>query len=125
MRLTVAIVWAIFIAVLHAIPGSDLPNFNLSNLFQIDKLVHAIVFAIGIYLFAIALVAQQNKNFLSYLIVSFVVYGLILEVLQGTIFVERSTDLLDWLADTIGVFIGVLIFNKFPFTTSINSVKKD
>lgn len=125
MRLTAAIVWAIFIAVLHAIPGSDLPNFNLSNLFQIDKLVHAIVFAIGIYLFAIALVAQQNKNFLSYLIVSFVVYGLILEVLQGTIFVERSTDLLDWLADTIGVFIGVLIFNKFPFTTSINSVKKD
>ena len=125
MRLTVAIVWAIFIAVLHAIPGSDLPNFNLSNLFQIDKLVHAIVFAIGIYLFAIALVVQQNKNFLSYLIVSFVVYGLILEVLQGTIFVERSTDLLDWLADTIGVFIGVLIFNKFPFTTSINSVKKD
>ena len=125
MRLTVAIVWAIFIAVLHAIPGSDLPNFNLSNLFQIDKLVHAIVFAIGIYLFAIALVTQQNKNFLSYLIVSFVVYGLILEVLQETIFVERSTDLLDWLADTIGVFIGVLIFNKFPFTTSINSVKKD
>ena len=125
MRLTVAIVWAIFIAVLHAIPGSDLPNFNLSNLFQIDKLVHAIVFAIGIYLFAIALVVQQNKNFLSYLIVSFVVYGLILEVLQGTIFVERSTDLLDWLADTIGVFIGVLIFNKFPFATSINSVKKD
>jgi VanZ family protein len=49
----------------------------------------------------------------------------LLEVLQGLVFLERSADILDWLADTIGVFLGVLIFKKFPFPVSMNSAKKD
>lgn len=125
MRLILAIVWVIIIAVLHAIPGSDIPKIDFADFFQLDKLIHAAIFSIGIYLFAIAIVEQQKKHFLSYLTVSFIAYGLLLEVLQDLIFIQRSTDLLDWLADTIGVLIGVLIFKKFPFDAPMNSVKKD
>jgi VanZ family protein len=124
MRITLAIAWAVVIAVLHAIPGSDFPEVSFSDLFQIDKLIHAIIFTIGFYLFAVAFAEQQKKAFIRYLIVSFIAYGLLLEVLQGLVFVERSADILDWLADTIGVFLGVWIFKKFPFAVSTNSVKK-
>ena len=80
---------------------------------------------IGVYLFAIALKEQQKIQFLRYLVISFITYGLLLEILQGLVFVERSADILDWLADTIGVFLGVWIFKKFPFPLSMNSAKKD
>lgn len=124
MRITLAIAWAVVIAVLHAIPGHDFPELSFSDFFQIDKLIHAIIFMVGFYLFAVALAEQQKKTFIRYLIISFVAYGLILEILQGLLFVERSADVLDWLADILGVFLGVWFFKKFPFAVSTNSVKK-
>ena len=125
MRFTIAIVWVVVIAILHAIPGSDFPKFSFSYFFQLDKLIHAVIFMIGVYLFAVALKEQQKIKFLRYIVISFIAYGLLLEVLQGLVFIERSADILDWLADTIGVFLGVWIFKKFPFPVSMNSAKKD
>ena len=125
MRYTIAIVWAVIIAILHAIPGSDFPEFSFSDIFQLDKLIHAVIFMIGVYLFGVALKEQRKIQFFGYVVISFIVYGLLLEVLQSLVFVARSTDLLDWLADIIGVFLGVWIFKKFPFLLTINSAKKD
>ncbi len=125
MRYTIAIGWVVVTAILHAIPGSDFPVVSFSNFFQLDKLIHSIIFMIGVYLFAVALNEQQKIQFLRHVVISFIVYGLLLEVLQGLVFVERSADILDWLADIIGVFLGVWIFKKFPFILSMNSVKKD
>ena len=125
MRFTIAIVWVVVIAILHAIPGSDFPNFSFSYFFQLDKLIHAVIFMIGVYLFAVALKEQHKIQFLRYIVISYIAYGLLLEVLQGLVFIERSADILDWLADTIGVFLGVWIFKKFPFPVSMNSAKKD
>ena len=72
-------------------------------------------FMIGVYLFALALNKQNKNQFLAYVVISFIVYGLFLEVLQELVFVERSADFLDWLADIIGVFLGVWILRNFPF----------
>jgi len=125
MRYTIAIGWVVVTAILHAIPGSDFPVVSFSDFFQLDKLIHSIIFMIGVYLFAVALKEQQKIQFLCHIVISFIVYGLLLEVLQGLVFVERSADIFDWLADIIGVFLGVWIFKKFPFILSMNSVKKD
>ena len=125
MRFTIAIVWVVVIAILHAIPVSDFPKFSFSYFFQLDKLIHAVIFMIGVYLFAVALKEQHKIQFLRYIVISYIAYGLLLEVLQGLVFIERSADILDWLADTIGVFLGVWIFKKFPFPVSMNSAKKD
>ena len=125
MRYTIAIVWVVVIAILHAIPCSDFPEVSFSDFFQFDKLIHAIIFMIGVYLFAITLKEPQKIQFLRYIVISYIAYGLLLELLQGLVFIERSADILDWLADTIGVFLGVWIFKKFPFPVSMNSAKKD
>ena len=43
----VALFWAIIIAVLHVIPGQDLAFVQIYDLYQLDKLFHLLVFAIG------------------------------------------------------------------------------
>jgi VanZ family protein len=125
MRLFIAILWVVAIAILHAIPGSDIPETSLLDLFHLDKFIHAILFLVGFYLFATALVGQQKKGIIRYIVIAFIVYGMVLEVLQGLFFVERSADALDWLADTVGVFLGLWVFKKFPFVVPTNSAKKD
>ena len=52
-------------------------------------------------------------------------YGGFLEVMQGIIFENRISDIYDFIADIIGVFIGVFIFIKFPSGVSVNYIKKD
>ncbi|MDC3103979.1 VanZ family protein [Flavobacteriales bacterium] len=125
MRYTIAIVWVVLIAILHVIPGSDFVEFSFSDFFQLDKLIHVVIFMIGVFLFAVALKEQKKIQFLRYVIISFIAYGLLLEIFQGLFFVERSADILDWLSDTVGVILGVWIFKKFPFHLVMNSVKKD
>ena len=120
----IAKAWLFIIAILHAIPGSDIQRIIFSELFLIDKLVHVVIFMIGVYLFVISTKQQQNTQFLRNISALFVIYGLLLEVLQGFIFVGRSADFLDWLADIIGVFLGIWIYKKIPFNVSTNSFKK-
>tara|TARA_B100000609_G_C17135676_1_gene392678 strand:+ start:578 stop:784 length:207 start_codon:yes stop_codon:yes gene_type:complete len=50
MRLKIALFWAVFIAVLHAISADDLSLIYLDDLFTLDKLFHLLVFAIGAWL---------------------------------------------------------------------------
>ena len=125
MRNIIANVWIVFIAILHAIPGADVQKIIISELLLIDKLAHIIIFMIGVYLYAIAGKPQQKAQFLRNISVLFIIYGLLLEVLQSFIFVSRSADFLDWLADIIGVFLGIWIYKKIPLNVSTNSFKKD
>ena len=41
----IVIIYFLFIAVLHLIPSTSLPEVSFSDLFQLDKLVHAFLFA--------------------------------------------------------------------------------
>ena len=82
MRYTIAIGWVVVTAILHAIPGSDFPVVSFSNFFQLDKLIHVVIFMIGVFLFAIALKEQQKIQFLRYVVISFIAYGLLLEIFQ-------------------------------------------
>jgi len=125
MYFLIAISWLIIITFLHFIPGPDLPQSYWSIIFQIDKIVHAFIFCVGVYLFAIALSQKQKKSFLTLLISLFILYGLMLELVQELFFVYRTADLFDWLFDIIGAFLGGWIFMKFPILVPVKSFKKD
>ena len=124
MKFTIAIIWVIIIAILHSIPGSSDPDFSFT-FFHLDKLIHIILFMLGVYFFAIAYQEKQIKMFLIPLIISFISYGGFLEIMQSIIFKNRFSDIYDWIADIIGVFIGVIFFHKFPSGLSLNYLKKD
>jgi len=79
-----------------------------------DKLVHFVSFALlYITIFTEHQVSNRSSNKGSrWLIASalfLVAFGGLIELVQGLDFVQRSSELLDFKADTIGVGIGMVI----------------
>ena len=99
MLKTLAICWIMLIAVGHALPGSDLPNTVFLNIPHFDKLVHLGMFLTAYFLVTKAFLQQYPQSYNRYLVVGLIAYGLLLEYLQGAIFIDRSMDVYDVLAD--------------------------
>ncbi len=102
-----AALWALLILVLCAIPGRDLPQVEWLEILQFDKWVHASLFFILFYLFARAGVLRWI------VFASCVIYGALLEVMQDLVFVDRSFDILDEIANSFGAMMGWLLYSKF------------
>lgn len=102
--------------ILLCLPGSTLPQTGGEwfSKFYVDKIIHAIMFATLVYMFCRPV---QFKGFFTNLItkiylliaILFVVYGLIMELVQKWFIPGRSFEGLDILADAVGAFIGYFI----------------
>ena len=107
--LPIAILITVSIAFLSLIKLGKQP-IQISNL---DKIEHLIAyFSLGL---SWLLVFKEHKKFSykNYLIVLICVfYGIIIEVLQTTLTSYREGSLLDIIANTVGVLLALLIFNK-------------
>ena len=121
----VALFWAVLIAVLHVIPGQNLSFIKLDDLFQLDKLFHLLVFAIGAWLLLCALKKQYTNAAFRYTFIVYTLYGILLELMQGFFFKGRHADLLDLIADIAGVILALWINQKFYQSETIKSKKKD
>lgn len=106
--------WALFILLLCAIPGQDLPKVWWMELLSIDKPVHATLF------FVMTLLLYRNLTFLgkpfltaitSSLIFS-MAYGGALEIMQGAYFENRSADIYDFVANTTGAILACYIIYR-------------
>ncbi|MBP0904645.1 VanZ family protein [Mariniflexile gromovii] len=62
----------------------------------------------------------ENKKALMYAASFSIVFGIIIEVLQGTVTASRSADIYDVMANTIGVFLAVVIL----FIKNLITIKK-
>ena len=112
MRFLIALLWAIFIALLHAIPGNDIAFFQLNVLFKLDKLFHFGVFFIGTWLALVYAYSNFKAKFYLITFLAYILSGLMLEIAQGFLFEGRHADLLDWIADTLGVLLAVTLHRK-------------
>jgi VanZ family protein len=96
----------VIVSYLSFTPGSELPEFNPFVYF--DKVVHMLM-----YMFLASAIIFDNRKLVlvpekrTLLIISAIVfpvlYGGLVEILQGAFFAPRTSDWLDWLADVIGV----------------------
>ena len=92
------------------LPGQDLPDLGFS-----DKIQHFGAFFVLAILLNLALIYQRKSYFLfKNAIISTIIitmsYGAIDEIHQ--LFISgRSADIRDWLADSSGVIIGILLLN--------------
>ncbi|APG65559.1 hypothetical protein LPB136_09385 [Tenacibaculum todarodis] len=108
-RFFIAIAITIVIAVLSLIKLGNQP-VQISNIDKIEHLIAYLVLTLS-WLFAFRTTLSNNKN--KYLVVvACIFYGIIIEVLQGTITDYREASYLDMLANTLGAIIAMLIFNK-------------
>lgn len=121
MRWTVALFWAIIIGVLHAIPGQELAFNQIYDLYQLDKLFHLLVFAIGAWLLVCALRLKYTKDAFRYTFILYALYGALLEIIQGAFFEGRHPDLMDWIADVSGVLLALWLNQKICESETIKS----
>ncbi len=93
-----ALLWAFLILVACGMNGNSLPKLSFD--FGIDKIVHFFLFFIQAML-----IYLPNKKQLWVAILLSSCYGALIELLQMTVFINRSFDFADMLADVIGALL--------------------
>lgn len=105
--------WMTFITLLSLFSFSgddDIPKFNIPNA---DKLGHFIFYFVAAVL-GCFFIREQTKGVLrqtkAILIigVTVIIYGIIIEVIQGVLTVDRTGDIYDALANSIGALCGAV-----------------
>ena len=117
----ISLVWAVLILILCGIPGGSLPSSRFFHIPNFDKIVHtALYFPLAIFLGAEFDLSKKSilritGPLLTMLLVT--VYGGLIEILQEKLFSNRSSDIVDLLADVIGGLLGLTIYYLFlrPF----------
>tara|TARA_B100000767_G_scaffold130708_1_gene124069 strand:- start:1554 stop:1943 length:390 start_codon:yes stop_codon:yes gene_type:complete len=110
-----AIFIAIFITVSIAIGSLVKPDLiTLKSISVSDKTYHFIAYFFLMFSWLYAFL--KNKKFqknIKYLILGCLIFGIVIEILQGTITSYRTTSYLDILANSVGIGLAVLIFHFF------------
>jgi VanZ family protein len=110
------LLWALVILILCGIPGRDIPHISFLELLSFDKWVHAGIFFVLALLAVRGFRLQQGsaalkKNATWFALAFCIPYGGLLEIMQGTLFEERSADVYDFIANSFGAIMAVLLYN--------------
>jgi len=111
-----AIVWATLIFIGSALSGDTLHGIKLINIPGFDKLIHFTWYFVLFLFLAAGVFKWKGKTSLSNLfiiLVLCVIYGGLLEFLQGNVFIKRSEDINDFVANSAGAIIGSVLFQFF------------
>ncbi|QZE13982.1 VanZ family protein [Halosquirtibacter laminarini] len=103
--------WVCIIIYGCLLPSKDIPEIDIVN---IDKVVH-LLFYIGFAYFLRG--ATYKKVNEVYTLCVAVVFGIGIELIQGTSLFNRSSSIADVAANTTGAIIGIIIF-KILFSKS-------
>jgi VanZ family protein len=111
-----AFLWAAVILMLCALPGSSFPRLSFLDWLRPDKVVHLIMFGALSFLLIRGFLQQNTFHALSlhpklYAVSYSIIYGIMIELLQEYIFIWRSGEVFDALADALGAFIGLWAYN--------------
>ena len=105
----------VLLTYLHLMPA---PSMDLTNLNQVDKLAHVLMFFLTMMWF-MYVTAKPHQLLVG---VSLILFGLVLEYIQMNFLPDRTFEWLDWIADGIGVvlcfFIVRVLTDKF-FDSSV------
>jgi VanZ family protein len=88
-------------------PSSGVPKVEIP---LVDKWTHFILFG-GYSFLWMWRIEIKDKRSVALVIISGVVYGAVIELLQGLlVMLGRSMEFMDWVADTIGVLLGWFLY---------------
>jgi VanZ family protein len=109
-----AISWTIIIFVLCCTPGKYVPTAHWLELLSFDKFVHAGIFFILTCLWLVYMFKTNKLSIVTMIFIIFgcVAYGGLLEMMQATVFSQRSGDWLDFIANSFGCLMGLWFFRK-------------
>ncbi len=109
--------WALFIMIICAIPGERIPRLTFLEWLKPDKIVHLVIFAIlAILLLRSFLDAKtlpwEKNHIILFTLFLCIAYGSLVEILQYTVFINRSGDVRDAIANSIGALLGWWIYRR-------------
>lgn len=107
----ITLTWFLVIFTLCATPGQYIPNFAWLDLVSFDKFVHAAMFFILTAL-NMRLSEKYGWNPL-FLALSAIAYGMLLELMQAKLFMNRSADLYDIIANSVGCVLAYSTRKKY------------
>lgn len=112
--LVVAIVITITIICLSLL---KIPNTGI-KVNNIDKAYHSIAYFVLTLTWLLSFYRKPKKKYI--IVISCIIFGIIIEVLQSTLTVYRTGDYKDVIANSLGVLLALLIFNIFSKKNYIN-----
>ncbi|MDB4534338.1 VanZ family protein [Vicingaceae bacterium] len=121
-----AIFWLFIILFLSGYSGKQMPKIPV---WQIDKFAHTFMYLILSVCMCIPFFigfSEKNKRYtIGLKIVLFgILYGGLMEILQESIFINRSGNWYDFFANTLGAILGVIIFPIILKYLPINRLNK-
>jgi VanZ family protein len=123
-----AMLWALVILILCGMPGRDIPHISFLELLSFDKFVHAGIFFVLLLLTARGFILQNRFSALKEkptLVAALlcITYGGLLEIMQATVFEERSADLYDFIANSFGCILGVIFYERIEEKLLVRIIK--
>ncbi len=105
-----SIAWAVFILLLCGIPGNQINKVKLIDIPHFDKVVHLFFY----FTFALLLISENNSQkqqqqvtIKAILIAGLISmsYGILIEILQKVVFINRGAEIWDVVANTFGFIL--------------------
>jgi len=117
-RIGAPILWAILILVLCSIPGKDIPSVGWLQVLGPDKWVHAAIFVVQYLLLMLAFSNVYVERFWQFsghwiAVMLCLLYAALTEVYQHVFLPDRYGDVYDFIANTIGILIGILLYYRY------------
>jgi VanZ family protein len=122
-----AFAWTVVLFFIIAIPGSSIPDSRLFQIPHFDKIIHAGIFFILGFLSVYGFTKQGDSTILknyayTSAVVFCVIYGGITETIQHFFITERSGEIADILANTLGSIAGVAVFYYLTKTHKLRKI---
>ena len=109
--LFLAFTWTVFITVASLVSFNSVPKVKVIGS---DKVVHFLFYLVFVVLWSLALKRYFLKIKYDLLIVAFaIIFGIIIEVLQGVFTKSREADFYDVVANSLGAIVGFVILHAF------------
>ncbi len=110
-----SILWAVFILILSLVSNKSLPEVSLWEWVSMDKLAHVFMYGLLVFLLTTGLKRQYSNEWLRFYAKSVafwlgMFYGLLLEIMQLIISLDRSFELADIMANSVGCVLGIFGF---------------
>jgi hypothetical protein len=122
MRIVIKTFWPATISligatVLFCLPGDEFPEKSWFEKIYLDKWVHVGLFAVLVLLWSLPILHKMKiqsrlQKALVLTAASFVVYGIIIEVVQGHFIPHRTFGVDDMVADAIGCGLGFFLAKR-------------
>lgn len=108
------VVYALLLALVSLLPGSQLPTIpDWSRFFSPDKVAHFGAYALFALLLSVYSSERGRIRNITLAILAAAAYGALLEILQAVAGTGRQFDLVDMAANALGALLGGLVYLLF------------